>query len=356
LNVEGVEFGEEVGPLVQRVVAEARAVGGPDCVYAVQMPELRAAVFPAAEDNDGMGVFVRIAPRDYGATVWLNKRMKGKEPRRLNEDTIEAIIADIPVRYRTVRDAMTRDGGKAKNPKWTTEEIILALELYFKTPPWTANKDHASVLELSQTLNRLSAYADAPDKLRYRNPNGVYMKLMNLQYLDPSRNGRGLKAGGRAEAEVWANYANDPVKLQSTADAIRRTIDLPELRSEEPPEDTDITEAAEGRQLTRLHGIRERDGALRKSKVKSVLKTTGRLDCEGCGFNFRHHYGDHAGDYIEVHHLTPLAELPVRNTSLADLALVCANCHRMIHRRSEWLSLDDLKAILRRNDIGVVQL
>jgi 5-methylcytosine-specific restriction protein A len=104
--------------------------------------------------------------------------------------------------------------------------------------------------------------------------------------------------------------------------------------------------APEGRQLNRLHRIRERDGALRRSKVKSVLKTIGRLDWEGCGFNFRDRYGDYAGDYIEVHHLTPLAELPARNTSLADFALVCANCHRMIHRCAEWLSLDDLKAIL----------
>jgi 5-methylcytosine-specific restriction protein A len=166
---------------------------------------------------------------------------------------------------------------------------------------------------------------------------------MNLQYLDPSRNGRGLKRGGKAEVEVWAKYANDPVKLHATAGAIRNAIDLPELRSEEANADTDIAEAPEGRQLTRLHRIRERDGALRKSKVKSVLKASGRLNCEGCGFNFRDRFGDHAGDYIEVHHLLPLAELPVRNTTLADLALVCANCHRMIHRRREWLSLGDLR-------------
>jgi 5-methylcytosine-specific restriction protein A len=351
LNVEGVEFADNVAPLVQRVVAEVKAVGGRNCVYAVQMPELRAAVLPPDEDKDGMGVFIRIVPREYGAAVLLKKIGGGREQRRLTIDTIESIIADIPQWYSSVKNAMTLDHGKAKNPKWTTDEIILALELYFATPPWTISRNHAAVLKLSEVLNRLLKNAGAPDKARYRNPNGVYMKLMNLQYIDPSRNGRGLKGGGKDEVEVWATYANDRAKLLLTAEAIRNSIDMPELKFEEIDSETEVAEAPEGLQLTRLHCIRERNAALRKSKVRSVLKLTGKLSCECCGFNFRDFYGDHAGDYIEAHHLIPLAELPIRKTTLADLALVCSNCHRMIHRRRQWLTLENLKVILR-NQLG----
>jgi putative restriction endonuclease len=30
-------------------------------------------------------------------------------------------------------------------------------------------------------------------------------------------------------------------------------------------------------------------------------------------------------------------------TRLEDLALLCANCHRMIHRASPWLSVEELR-------------
>jgi 5-methylcytosine-specific restriction protein A len=51
--------------------------------------------------------------------------------------------------------------------------------------------------------------------------------------------------------------------------------------------------------------------------------------------------------FIECHHLAPLAELAADRVSrLSDLALVCPNCHRMIHRRRPWLRLDRLSAIL----------
>lgn len=52
---------------------------------------------------------------------------------------------------------------------------------------------------------------------------------------------------------------------------------------------------------------------------------------------------------IEVHHLIPLSELTEeRPTKLADLCLLCANCHRMIHRSDPMLTLAQLRLQLRR--------
>ena len=31
-----------------------------------------------------------------------------------------------------------------------------------------------------------------------------------------------------------------------------------------------------------------------------------------------------------------------------DLSLLCSNCHRMIHRKKKWLTIDELKNIYRR--------
>ena len=66
-----------------------------------------------------------------------------------------------------------------------------------------------------------------------------------------------------------------------------------------------------------------------------------------CGFNFAAKYGRELGNqYIEVHHLHPLSQTmgeysvdPVR-----DLRPVCSNCHRMLHRKKEVISIDELKS------------
>jgi 5-methylcytosine-specific restriction protein A len=54
--------------------------------------------------------------------------------------------------------------------------------------------------------------------------------------------------------------------------------------------------------------------------------------------------------FIECHHLLPLAELARERLSrLADLALVCSNCHRMVHRKRPRLSLDRLASLVAGN-------
>jgi predicted RNA binding protein YcfA (HicA-like mRNA interferase family) len=50
----------------------------------------------------------------------------------------------------------------------------------------------------------------------------------------------------------------------------------------------------EGRILTRIHRVRERNRALVEKKKQQVLKSEGRLACEGCGFDFACTYGEHA--------------------------------------------------------------
>jgi 5-methylcytosine-specific restriction enzyme A len=103
-------------------------------------------------------------------------------------------------------------------------------------------------------------------------------------------------------------------------------------------QDEEITEAEEGRLRTRMHRLRERNRALRE---------TGRLACEACGFDFNGNYGEHGRGFIEVHHLVPLYALaPGSRTRMQDPAVVCANCHRMIHAKSKWLSLLQLKELL----------
>jgi hypothetical protein len=93
--------------------------------------------------------------------------------------------------------------------------------------------------------------------------------------------------------------------------------------------------AVEGTRRLRKHYARERCRTLITKKLNDFAgRNGGRVFCEVCRFDFRQHYPPSLGEgFIEVHHLAPLYERsePLR-TTLADLLLVCSNCHRMIHR------------------------
>src|SRR5690242_7429326 len=101
-----------------------------------------------------------------------------------------------------------------KNPDWTRDELILALDLFFKVNPLKTNKNNPEIVALSKLLNLLPLHGNRPDAERFRNRNGVYMKLCNFLRLDPSYAGKGLRAGSHIETEVWRDYANDKPGLQ----------------------------------------------------------------------------------------------------------------------------------------------
>ncbi len=111
-----------------------------------------------------------------------------------------------------------------RNPDWTTDELILALDLYLRHNPNHISKEHAAIVELSEVLNSLPIHPSESSSPTFRNPNGVYMKLCNFLRLDPSYEGAGLRAGGQLEEVVWEEYANDPSRLAEVVEAIRSNI------------------------------------------------------------------------------------------------------------------------------------
>ncbi len=104
---------------------------------------------------------------------------------------------------------------------------------------------------------------------------------------------------------------------------------------------------AEGRELLRLHRTRERSRVLVARKKRSVLSESGRLVCEACEFDFEMVYGSRGYGFAECHHTIPISQSsPGRRTALSELAVVCSNCHRMLHRRP-WVSVPKLRELVR---------
>lgn len=112
------------------------------------------------------------------------------------------------------------------------------------------------------------------------------------------------------------------------------------------------TEFPEGDSIEKKHKSKERNPKLISEAKEVFKKKHGKLFCQVCGFDFSSTYGSLGEDYIEGHHTLPVSEMKEGNTSLVkDIALVCANCHRMLHRKRPWLGMDDLKKVLLEKEI-----
>lgn len=232
------------------------------------------------------------------------------------------------------------------NPDWTRDELILALDFYLQHGRPTSSEAPA-VEELSEFLRRLNETLGRTGGSAFRSPSAVYRTIDTFVYLDPTKPRQGDAREGETQRTVWAEFHSDPVRLHEIAQTIRSVVDLPE--GEAPPDyDPDeMTEAPEGKVFTRLHRYRERNRALVDQRKRGAFKASGKLACEACGFDFAVTYGARGQGYIEAHHTKAVSTLTEdAKTRLEDLALVCANCHRMIHAAQPWLSLDELKALL----------
>jgi len=235
-----------------------------------------------------------------------------------------------------------------RNPAWTRDELILALDLYFRSPAARGSKTHPEVIELSNLLNILPIHAGAKPGDTFRNENGVGMKLSNFLRYDPNYEGKGLERGSKLEEEVWNDFASDLAHLSRVATAIRENAG--ELGGIAPPADTefdDEAEASEGKILTRIHKGTERNSKIVRNKKKAVFTETGKLACEACGFDFNEVYGKRGEKFAECHHVVPVSELqPGQKTKVSDLRIVCANCHRMIHRFKPWKSVAEIAELM----------
>ena len=144
-------------------------------------------------------------------------------------------------------------------------------------------------------------------------------------------------------AELTTVLCLDPLRRErlavaaAEASVLRRELD-----------DYGLREGTEGRAVMRLHLAVERNRELAQAKKESVLRMAGRLRCEACGFDFAKLYGQLGRGYIECHHTIPFSKLRgLRRTRLSDLALVCSNCHRMLHRR-DGLRIAGLRDLLEQ--------
>jgi len=234
-----------------------------------------------------------------------------------------------------------------RNPKWTRDELILALDLYFQCGRKQISYSDQRVIDLSRLLNNLPIHSPEIQNANFRNPQGVSMKLGNFLSVDPQYTGIGLIRGSKLDKEIWDEFSKDTYILSQIAEAIKNNISILHEPLERYLYYNSNDEYFEGRLLTLIHKKRERNSKLVLLKKQMILQKTGILECEACSFDFGDFYGDYGKGTIECHHIIPLCNLFFqKSTKVDELSILCSNCHRVIHRANPMLEIGTLKNII----------
>jgi 5-methylcytosine-specific restriction protein A len=116
-----------------------------------------------------------------------------------------------------------------------------------------------------------------------------------------------------------------------------------------PPTLPEDVAFGEGKKSYRTHLVTERAHGLRNHVLK-VRGHTG-LFCDICKITGEKLEEDLRSALFEVHHKAePLAESGETTTTADDVALLCACCHRLVHRlitvRKRWFTIEEARSIL----------
>lgn len=87
----------------------------------------------------------------------------------------------------------------------------------------------------------------------------------------------------------------------------------------------------------------------RNTKLIKLVKQSKPCHCEVCGFDFGERYGELGSGFIEAHHLRSVSSLKGITAELdpvRDFAVLCSNCHRMVHKSG---LIDDLGRFKREH-------
>lgn len=228
------------------------------------------------------------------------------------------------------------------NPNWTRDEVILALELYHSCSGQPPGPTDRRVRELSELLRSFPHNSNAARQPSFRNPDGVAFKLQNIRSVAI---GSGLKNTSKVDREVWDELGNNPSRTIELGRLIRQSITI----IDDLPLPEDEVEFSEGKSATKVHIRRERSAKLRKELIDMRLKQGG-MSCDLCATDGSKIDPALRISMFECHHIIPLSVVGETKTKVKDMALLCANCHRLLHRaiakRKQWLSIEDAKRFL----------
>lgn len=142
-------------------------------------------------------------------------------------------------------------------------------------------------------------------------------------------------------------YYIDFLESKGPGDVFINTLDV----------DTDSLEKLNDNTLEQLtEGLCKEVSFFRRSRNRAVRNECAKkydYKCCVCGMDFEKVYGNRGHEFIEIHHIRPLASYDgEHDIPLADLRALCSNCHSMLHHGKTLLSVEKLKEVYEQNKDG----
>jgi len=296
---------------------------------------VRYAFFPYARGKDtGMRIHRLIASADYSLT--MNAYLLTWNPKRWHWDLASDLAmlkahGFIDGRWSCGRTKRIETGDRLFLLRQGVEPRGIIASGYAKLPP------HAGA-HWDETRNDEALYVDVRfDALL--DPEGD--EILPLEQL---RNGPLAAVNWRTQSSgisiAPAAASHLDTLWRSCLEALGQA---PAMNPEEIP-----TPALyfEGASRTINVNAYERDPRARKACIEHY-----GTKCIVCGFDFAMVYGTLGKAYIHVHHVVPLSSIGERYAvdPIRDLRPVCPNCHAMLHKGTEVLSIEDLQRIVQES-------
>jgi len=235
-----------------------------------------------------------------------------------------------------------------KNPAWIREELILALNLYFRLDYGQMHGRNPEIIQLSSELRQLNLIKDIPDPENFRSTSSVALKLANFKKLDQNFSGSGMKAGAKADREIWKEFHRHREKLKNEADIIRELYLQSSIKKNTLNKATPETNY-KSEFLFQFHKNRETDPLTIKVKKEIVLLNSNTLKCEVCSFDANSFYGELGNNIMEIHNSKEFKSEPgLESSAMEDFIIVCSNCHKVLDKNWGLITAEDLKRIIRK--------
>lgn len=168
-----------------------------------------------------------------------------------------------------------------------------------------------------------------------RGAGGYARRMQNISYLLDSR-GLPWLPGLKPQENVGVNV--EP-RLLGFLEELFTELTPPATFAEDIDDPQGVIEGAKKQVTVNAY---ERDA----SAKARCIKRWGCV-CVVCTFDFGDEFGELGEGFIHVHHLKPIHTIGEAYVLIPeeDLRPVCPNCHAMLHRKKDVLSIEDLQAI-----------
>jgi 5-methylcytosine-specific restriction enzyme A len=222
-------------------------------------------------------------------------------------------------------------------PQWTTDEIVLGLDVLFKINCLNITMNNPEIIQLSELLNQMPIIPIDKRGENFRNIAGVSGTLRNF-YAELNQKIISYKVG-RIFFEVYDYYKTEISYLHKIANAIRRCLFFANSLTYGDPIETNGF--PEGAILSHVHRNIE---TRYTESCQEIIE-----ECEICGIKPNRIYVDVGTKSILGKHLlvAPKNLNPQTKYTLMNYINVCPNCHRALHLTRPWCTRVNCESILR---------